>query len=49
MVAEIAANKIRILGIDPGSVITGYGVIDIDGNQSRHVAHGMIQVRGGHA
>ncbi len=46
MVAEKAANKIRILGIDPGSVITGYGVIDMDGNHTRHVAHGMIRVQG---
>ena len=36
---------IRILGIDPGSRVTGYGVIDSDGRYSRHVASGAIQVK----
>ncbi len=33
----------RILGIDPGSRITGYGVIDTDGRRSRHVTSGCIR------
>lgn len=33
----------RILGIDPGSHVTGYGIIDINGNYLRHVAHGEIK------
>lgn len=33
---------VRILGIDPGSVNTGYGIVDSDGRSSRHVAHGCI-------
>ncbi len=37
---------IRILGIDPGSRITGYGIIDSDGRSSRHVASGCIRVEG---
>ena len=37
---------IRILGIDPGSIHTGYGIIDVDGNHSRHVDNGIIHVRG---
>ncbi|MDX5332890.1 MAG: crossover junction endodeoxyribonuclease RuvC [Gammaproteobacteria bacterium] len=37
---------IRILGIDPGSRITGYGIIDSDGRRSRHVASGCIRVTG---
>jgi crossover junction endodeoxyribonuclease RuvC len=32
----------RILGIDPGSRYTGYGVIDCVGGKSRHVASGRI-------
>jgi crossover junction endodeoxyribonuclease RuvC len=32
----------RVLGIDPGLQHTGWGVIDIDGNALRHVAHGVI-------
>ncbi len=35
----------RILGIDPGSLATGYGVIDIDGNHATHVAHGTIRLK----
>ncbi|OED41801.1 crossover junction endodeoxyribonuclease RuvC [Chromatiales bacterium (ex Bugula neritina AB1)] len=36
----------RILGIDPGSVITGFGVIDSDGIRDFHVANGSIRVAG---
>jgi crossover junction endodeoxyribonuclease RuvC len=36
---------IRILGIDPGSRITGYGVIDSDGTRSTHVASGCIRAK----
>ena len=36
----------RILGIDPGSRRTGFGVIDSDGRHSRYVAGGCIQVAG---
>jgi crossover junction endodeoxyribonuclease RuvC len=32
----------RILGLDPGLRHTGWGVIDINGNQLTHVAHGTI-------
>lgn len=32
----------RILGIDPGFRVTGYGIIDTDGQQSQHVANGTI-------
>ncbi|APZ43386.1 crossover junction endodeoxyribonuclease RuvC [Acidihalobacter ferrooxydans] len=37
----------RILGIDPGSRVTGYGVIDSDGRSSRHVASGCIRLGAG--
>lgn len=33
----------RILGIDPGYGIVGYGVIEITGNRFFHVAHGAIR------
>ena len=36
-------GPIRILGIDPGSRITGFGVIDSDGRRSVHVASGCIR------
>lgn len=31
-----------ILGIDPGSIFTGWGVIELEGNRLRHLAHGVI-------
>jgi crossover junction endodeoxyribonuclease RuvC len=37
----------RILGIDPGSRITGYGIIDSDGAKTRYVASGCIRVGDG--
>lgn len=35
----------RILGIDPGTGITGYGIIDVEGNRLRHVDNGIIKTR----
>ena len=37
----------RILGIDPGSRITGYGVIETDGVRSRHLGSGRIRTISG--
>ena len=31
------------MGIDPGSRITGYGIIDLDGPRSRHIVSGSIK------
>lgn len=36
----------RVIGIDPGSVITGYGIIESDGVRDFHVTHGSIRVAG---
>lgn len=36
----------RILGIDPGSRITGYGLIESDGMQSSHIEHGALRLQG---
>lgn len=36
----------RILGIDPGSRFTGYGLIDSDGQQARYVGSGCLKVSG---
>ena len=33
----------RVLGIDPGFRVTGYGILDTNGQQSRHVANGVIK------
>lgn len=32
----------RILGIDPGTRITGYGLVEKDGNHLRHIDNGAI-------
>ncbi len=35
----------RIAGIDPGLNATGYGIVDVDGDECRHVAHGVVRTR----
>lgn len=37
----------RILGIDPGSRITGYGVLEVAGRDVRYLASGCIRPAGG--
>lgn len=32
----------RILGIDPGSRTTGYGMVDSEGNRLRHIDNGIV-------
>jgi crossover junction endodeoxyribonuclease RuvC len=40
------ATPVRILGLDPGSRQTGFGVIECHGPDYKHVAHGCIAVAG---
>jgi crossover junction endodeoxyribonuclease RuvC len=40
------ATRVRILGIDPGSQRTGYGVIECGGADSKPLVHGCIAVNG---
>ena len=35
---------IRIMGIDPGSRITGYGVIEVQGRRTVHIASGCVRM-----
>lgn len=37
-----------ILGIDPGSRVTGYGLIACQGNSNRYIASGCIKTKGEH-
>ena len=37
-------NSRRILGIDPGSRVTGYGIVDVVGREVRYVDSGCIRV-----
>jgi crossover junction endodeoxyribonuclease RuvC len=39
-------QKTRIIGIDPGSRCTGYGVIDSDGLRHNYVASGFVKIAG---
>ncbi len=41
-----AGESIRILGIDPGSQATGFGIIDWQDGDARYVASGAIRTRG---
>jgi crossover junction endodeoxyribonuclease RuvC len=41
-----SAPNVRILGLDPGSRRTGFGVIECRGADYTHVAHGCIAVAG---
>lgn len=36
-----------VLGIDPGLAATGYGVLDVADNESRHVGDGVIRTTAG--
>lgn len=37
-------TAMRLIGLDPGLRLTGWGVIEVEGNRLRHVAHGVIKV-----
>ncbi|MCW8835589.1 MAG: crossover junction endodeoxyribonuclease RuvC, partial [Rhodospirillales bacterium] len=37
----------RLLGLDPGLRVTGWGVIEVDGNRLRHVADGSVATGSG--
>ena len=37
---------IRILGIDPGSRFTGFGIIESDGRSARYITSGCVRVTG---
>ena len=45
-VAIGGAASCRILGLDPGSLRTGYGLIECTAAGERHLANGCINVRG---
>ena len=40
---------LRIIGLDPGLRITGWGVIEIEGNHLRYVAHGVATSQSGNS
>jgi crossover junction endodeoxyribonuclease RuvC len=40
------AARVRVLGLDPGSRRTGFGIIDCEGNAHTHVVNGCISAQG---
>ncbi len=42
----VASGPVRILGLDPGSQATGFGIIDWIGGSPRYVASGAIRTSG---
>ena len=38
------ADAVRILGIDPGSRVTGYGVLESNGSFTRYIGSGCIRI-----
>ncbi len=40
--SKAESRMIRLFGIDPGLRITGWGLIETDGNRLRHLADGVI-------
>ena len=46
---ERFVGSVRILGIDPGSQITGFGVVDVAGNRTTAVEWGSIRTGGEHS
>ncbi|HET7737863.1 MAG TPA: crossover junction endodeoxyribonuclease RuvC, partial [Tepidiformaceae bacterium] len=35
----------RILGVDPGLNVTGYGVVEVAGDSCRHIHHGVVRTK----
>jgi len=40
----VCSGPLRILGIDPGLLRTGFGIIERSGNQARHIVAGAIRI-----
>ena len=49
MGTDRGVNPVRIIGIDPGSRVTGYGIIESIANRQRVVAYGCIRTDEGTA
>jgi crossover junction endodeoxyribonuclease RuvC len=44
--ADATLTSVRVLGLDPGSRCTGFGIIDFTGGNALHVASGAITIAG---
>lgn len=45
MNVPLQGSCLRLLGIDPGLHRTGWGIIDVQGNSTSHVQHGVITTK----
>lgn len=45
-IAPVVAGPRRVLGLDPGSLRTGYGIVDCTARGETHVASGCVQAKG---
>lgn len=41
------SEGVRILGVDPGSLVTGFGIVESGGRKARYVASGCLRTGGG--
>ena len=41
-------SSFRVVGIDPGTLVTGWGVVEAVGSKLVHLAHGTIATAGAH-
>jgi crossover junction endodeoxyribonuclease RuvC len=48
MQSRVSGASVRILGIDPGSQITGFGIVDVQGSVTKAVEWGGIKTSGDH-
>lgn len=46
--SRVSGASVRILGIDPGSQITGFGIVDVQGSVTKPVEWGGIKTSGDH-
>lgn len=44
---DLAFSFMRILGIDPGLALVGFGLIDVNGNSYKLVDYGVIETKAG--
>jgi crossover junction endodeoxyribonuclease RuvC len=47
--ADAAGRQRLVLGVDPGSAVTGWGVVRADGARLEYVDSGVLRLRGGRA
>jgi crossover junction endodeoxyribonuclease RuvC len=43
--ADSRADVVRVLGVDPGTAVTGWGVVERRAGSVRHLAHGAVTIR----